>query len=211
MAHSVLPLEASLVPDHSGICPGWGKWLLLSPLQVQPAAKMSTYCRETHRDTATHIEGTDMASHTDCHIQGAAISNTHVQDLGQTQVQQPPPLLLLGCVWHTCQTLQVHKHLHICGLPPPALSTAFCLPSTPTWIPSPLYPSHRSWLVVWSIWVLTENVCSSHKLPIITRPPRQILYLPDTSSQTWFPCLLAGLLQAWSLSVNVHWHLVPSH
>lgn len=55
-------------PGAQGLCPGWGTQLLLSTLQVQPVAKLSTDPRDT--------EETDMAVCTGCHKQGIAFNGT---------------------------------------------------------------------------------------------------------------------------------------
>ena len=126
--------------------PRGGRWLLLSCLEVQPAAKLSTYPRDTHTDTHTHThtQRTPIWPVTQTATDRALPSTaptykTHIR----CKPRQPRPLLLLG--WqrqkvtsaaHTPHSpgSQAHAHSWI----PRAPSQALCLPSTPAWILVPL-------------------------------------------------------------------------
>ena len=80
-------------PVTHGLCPGWGMQLLLSPLQVQPAAKLSTCPREILTDRPKHM----CTGHWHGWSQGC-----HTQDTDHTSpsIATSPPLLGLAQTGH---------------------------------------------------------------------------------------------------------------
>lgn len=130
-----------------GLCSGRGTGLPPSHLQVQPAAKLSTWPRETHTDTCRAL--TRLVPRT-----ATAFSGAYTRDPRLAQAQaamSPPPLGLAETKGHSCrhthESLWMHEHMRgpsLCPVPLPR--------SQPSYLPQGLP----------TCWLVQLDVCCKH-------------------------------------------------